>query len=137
MHLFDIDVPGEITFTESDVLSPGKSLVTFQSGDYPTMVIMHCPMSFSLDCASCVKEIDHMCLFAKALFNHDHYTELTIGRVLILQLTGAMFVFHTFKAVVFLIIFMCILFTILTTIQEKHINSPFRLVIQTLSTPIV
>ena len=33
MHLFDIDVPGRIKFTESDILSPGNELVTFQSGD--------------------------------------------------------------------------------------------------------
>ncbi|KAG5890845.1 hypothetical protein JTB14_016278 [Gonioctena quinquepunctata] len=29
MHLFDIDIPGKITFKESDVLSPGNELVTF------------------------------------------------------------------------------------------------------------
>lgn len=30
MHLFDIDIPGGITFKESDVLSPGNELVTFE-----------------------------------------------------------------------------------------------------------
>ena len=34
MHLFDIDVPGGIKFTESDILSPGNELVMFQSGEY-------------------------------------------------------------------------------------------------------
>ncbi|CAG0895937.1 unnamed protein product [Darwinula stevensoni] len=29
VHLFDIDVPGKITFKESDTLSPGSSLTTF------------------------------------------------------------------------------------------------------------
>ncbi|OLY78147.1 Omega-amidase NIT2 [Smittium mucronatum] len=29
MHLFDIDVPGKITFKESDVLSPGNELTSF------------------------------------------------------------------------------------------------------------
>ncbi|CAG9813288.1 unnamed protein product [Phaedon cochleariae] len=29
MHLFDIDIPGKITFKESDILSPGSDLVTF------------------------------------------------------------------------------------------------------------
>ncbi|XP_074027282.1 omega-amidase NIT2 [Leptinotarsa decemlineata] len=29
MHLFDIDIPGKITFKESDILSPGSELVTF------------------------------------------------------------------------------------------------------------
>lgn len=29
MHLFDIDIPGKITFQESDILSPGNELVTF------------------------------------------------------------------------------------------------------------
>ncbi|CAH1992902.1 unnamed protein product [Acanthoscelides obtectus] len=29
MHLFDIDIPGKMTFKESDVLHPGNELVTF------------------------------------------------------------------------------------------------------------
>ncbi|KAL4709492.1 hypothetical protein ACJJTC_012829 [Scirpophaga incertulas] len=29
IHLFDIDIPGKITFKESDVLSPGNQLTTF------------------------------------------------------------------------------------------------------------
>ncbi|XP_017781747.1 PREDICTED: omega-amidase NIT2 [Nicrophorus vespilloides] len=29
IHLFDIDIPGGITFKESDILSPGKELATF------------------------------------------------------------------------------------------------------------
>lgn len=29
MHLFDIDIPGKITFKESDILSAGNELVTF------------------------------------------------------------------------------------------------------------
>ncbi|EDV26176.1 Omega-amidase NIT2 [Trichoplax sp. H2] len=31
MHLFDIDVPGKITFRESDVLSPGNEFATFDT----------------------------------------------------------------------------------------------------------
>jgi len=31
IHLFDIDVPGKITFKESDALSPGNSLTTFKT----------------------------------------------------------------------------------------------------------
>jgi omega-amidase len=31
VHLFDIDVPGKIRFVESDTLSPGQSLTTFES----------------------------------------------------------------------------------------------------------
>jgi len=31
MHLFDIDIPGKITFRESDVLSPGNSFSTFET----------------------------------------------------------------------------------------------------------
>lgn len=34
MHLFDIDVPGGITFKESDILSAGKDLVSFNVGDF-------------------------------------------------------------------------------------------------------
>ena len=29
IHLFDIDVPGKITFKESDALSPGNEMATF------------------------------------------------------------------------------------------------------------
>ena len=32
VHMFDIDVPGGIKFTESDVLSPGNSLQMFEIG---------------------------------------------------------------------------------------------------------
>ena len=32
MHLFDINVPGRITFKESEILSPGKGLCTFEAG---------------------------------------------------------------------------------------------------------
>lgn len=34
MHLFDIDIPGKIRFQESETLSPGNELTTFQFGDY-------------------------------------------------------------------------------------------------------
>lgn len=30
MHLFDIDIPGKIKFKESDVLSPGNDITTFE-----------------------------------------------------------------------------------------------------------
>jgi len=33
-HLFDIDVPGGITFRESDTLSPGDELTMFDTGEY-------------------------------------------------------------------------------------------------------
>ena len=29
VHLFDIDIPGKITFKESEILSPGNSFTTF------------------------------------------------------------------------------------------------------------
>ena len=32
LHLFDIDVPGKIKFTESEVLSPGQTPQTFDTG---------------------------------------------------------------------------------------------------------
>ena len=32
MHLFDIDIPGKITFQESMVLGPGNSLGMFDAG---------------------------------------------------------------------------------------------------------
>lgn len=31
VHLFDIDIPGKITFKESEILSPGKTLTTFDT----------------------------------------------------------------------------------------------------------
>ncbi|XP_034248752.1 omega-amidase NIT2 [Thrips palmi] len=34
VHLFDIDIPGGITFQESKVLKPGKSLTTFNIGEW-------------------------------------------------------------------------------------------------------
>lgn len=33
VHLFDIDVPGGITFFESDTLSPGETMTAFDGGD--------------------------------------------------------------------------------------------------------
>jgi len=33
VHLFDIDVPGKITFKESDTLSPGMTFNTFDAGE--------------------------------------------------------------------------------------------------------
>ena len=32
LHLFDIDVPGRIRFQESEILTQGKDLVTFDTG---------------------------------------------------------------------------------------------------------
>ena len=37
MHLFDIDVPGKIRFQESETLSPGNELLTFDTGDPPLL----------------------------------------------------------------------------------------------------
>ncbi|CAL1286154.1 unnamed protein product [Larinioides sclopetarius] len=34
IHLFDIDIPGKITFKESDALAPGNSLTTFSIGKW-------------------------------------------------------------------------------------------------------
>lgn len=36
LHLFDIDVPGKITFQESKILSPGDSFSTFDTRKYQT-----------------------------------------------------------------------------------------------------
>lgn len=44
IHLFDIDVPGKITFQESKTLSPGDSLSTFDTRTYhislPLLVVI-------------------------------------------------------------------------------------------------
>ena len=34
MHLFDIDIPGKIRFQESETLSPGNELTSFQMGNF-------------------------------------------------------------------------------------------------------
>lgn len=34
LHLFDIDVPGKITFQESETLSPGDSFSSFDTRTY-------------------------------------------------------------------------------------------------------
>lgn len=35
VHLFDIDIPGKQSFKESDVLSPGNNLLSYDTGkDY-------------------------------------------------------------------------------------------------------
>jgi omega-amidase len=34
IHLFDIDIPGEITFKESETLSGGNHLTTFSIRDF-------------------------------------------------------------------------------------------------------
>ncbi len=34
MHLFDIDIPGKITFKESDALSPGNKVTTFEAHNW-------------------------------------------------------------------------------------------------------
>ncbi len=34
MHLFDIDIPGKITFQESKTLSPGNAFCSFKTGEY-------------------------------------------------------------------------------------------------------
>lgn len=36
MHLFDIDIPGKIKFTESEVLSPGNREGSFQTRKFNT-----------------------------------------------------------------------------------------------------
>ena len=34
MHLFDINIPGKIKFQESETLSPGNQLTSFQFGEF-------------------------------------------------------------------------------------------------------
>lgn len=42
MHLFDISIPGKITFRESDVLSPGDSLTLVDLPDYGRVAVAIC-----------------------------------------------------------------------------------------------
>jgi omega-amidase len=42
MHLFDIDIPGKITFRESDVLSPGNKVTILDLPEYGKIAIAIC-----------------------------------------------------------------------------------------------
>ncbi|EQK98853.1 Nitrilase/cyanide hydratase and apolipoprotein N-acyltransferase [Ophiocordyceps sinensis CO18] len=42
VHLFDIDIPGKITFRESDVLSPGNRIALVQLPEYGTIAVAIC-----------------------------------------------------------------------------------------------
>ncbi|PKS07833.1 hypothetical protein jhhlp_006441 [Lomentospora prolificans] len=42
VHLFDIDIPGRITFRESDVLSPGNSLTVVDLPEYGKISVCIC-----------------------------------------------------------------------------------------------
>ena len=42
VHLFDIDIPGKITFKESDVLSPGNKLTLVDIPPYGTIALAIC-----------------------------------------------------------------------------------------------
>ncbi|GIX76691.1 omega-amidase NIT2-A [Caerostris extrusa] len=48
IHLFDIDIPGKITFKESDALSPGDSFTTFQMGEWKVGLGICYDIRFSL-----------------------------------------------------------------------------------------
>ncbi|KAG5957526.1 hypothetical protein E4U58_005914 [Claviceps cyperi] len=41
-HLFDIDIPGKITFKESDVLSPGNDITLISLPEYGTIAVAIC-----------------------------------------------------------------------------------------------
>ena len=41
MHLFDINVPGKMVFKESEILSPGNNLFTFQVGKDPLLFLIY------------------------------------------------------------------------------------------------
>ncbi|KAG6163911.1 hypothetical protein E4U51_005426 [Claviceps purpurea] len=41
-HLFDIDIPGKITFKESDVLSPGNNITLIHLPEYGTIAVAIC-----------------------------------------------------------------------------------------------
>ncbi|KAH7326213.1 carbon-nitrogen hydrolase [Stachybotrys elegans] len=42
VHLFDIDIPGKITFRESDVLSPGNKVTLVDLPEYGTIAVAIC-----------------------------------------------------------------------------------------------
>ncbi|RDA92524.1 hypothetical protein CP533_4162 [Ophiocordyceps camponoti-saundersi (nom. inval.)] len=42
IHLFDIDIPGKITFRESDVLSPGNKMSLVHLPEYGTLAVAIC-----------------------------------------------------------------------------------------------
>ncbi|KAI9855824.1 MAG: hypothetical protein M1824_005813 [Vezdaea acicularis] len=42
VHLFDIDIPGKIKFTESEILSPGNKVTLLDLPEYGTISVMVC-----------------------------------------------------------------------------------------------
>ena len=41
LHLFDINIPGKITFEESKTLTPGKNLTTVDIGEFKLLKLPH------------------------------------------------------------------------------------------------
>ena len=48
LHLYDVDVPGKITFQESRFLSPGNEFFTFETG----MLIASSWSAYKTSCSS-------------------------------------------------------------------------------------
>lgn len=67
-HLFDIDVPGGQRFMESDTLSPGNAITTFETA-FGTMGLCICFDLRFEELARCMALRGAKCLFVPAAFN--------------------------------------------------------------------
>ena len=68
MHLFDIDIPGKITFRESDVLSPGNEVTTFTT-PWGTMGLAICYDIRFPALAACMRQAGAVFLWYPGAFN--------------------------------------------------------------------
>ena len=71
-HLFDIDIPGKITFRESDVLSPGNKVTIFDIPEYGKIGLAICyDVRFpELAMIGCEEGRIHVCL-SRGFQHHD------------------------------------------------------------------
>jgi len=66
MHLFDIDIPGKITFKESDALCPGNELATFDIEDFRIGIAICYDIRFPLLASLYAKRGCHLLLYPGA-----------------------------------------------------------------------
>eukprot|EP00820_Chromera_velia_P015622 Cvel_25461.t1-p1 / transcript=Cvel_25461.t1 / gene=Cvel_25461 / organism=Chromera_velia_CCMP2878 / gene_product=Omega-amidase NIT2, putative / transcript_product=Omega-amidase NIT2, putative / location=Cvel_scaffold2888:1-4109(-) / protein_length=227 / sequence_SO=supercontig / SO=protein_coding / is_pseudo=false len=85
VHLFDINVPGKITFKESDTLTAGSEITTFE-GPWGTTGLAICYDVRFAELALCMRERGAKVLIYPGAFNSTtgpaHWKKLMTGRAL-------------------------------------------------------
>lgn len=84
MHLFDVNIPGSTCFKESNAMSPGNTLNTFQLGKFKVGLGICHDMRFSEMAALYRKQglsIDNLSLFIE---NTKLYIALIFNNIIIL-----------------------------------------------------